>query len=634
MKNIRDLLEKKGEKAHKQAVAMGLKYKGFGYWVDPSTGQVTHKTEGDQLVSVDPDVTAEKAGKDVEGPGGAPSGGFGNAEGGLGASLNTFQNKQLPIGTGLNIQGVSPDGVAQAPNSDEGRWEPGPDGDNMVDDQELKSWNKPPKDSYVGKKNFYGWTAGPDGENYTKLTMQDMMKAALNMQDQSVDREGNIYEAEDPGAQTLYRKAMGFDKLSADDPSHVKRGAEAFQGASPSIQNNMMMKLMNRQGDKDGLNYALDRMPDKIADKKNRQERIKAANAGLDALVQDRDYDMSQRGEEIGSGIFGKVFESKDGKNVIKEGKIGPKELSILNKLKDVKEFPNLINAEIKSPFESVDDIYNYGSDSQQDAVDSDGGPAFFNNMPFADATIAMSKMQGRPYREVESELTSEGKQELMQKVHAARAAMHKLGISHNDMHGENFFVDDDGNPSILDLGMADDDPLTALMEGLGSLSGNDTQLTRDAQFKDRTPSPWGNEMNFIPDALRAKMEENVGNVREALSERLMDQFDPDDEDAFDGVENKLAQIMRGGIRLTPGRLADLREQMPFLEDNDTVLDLIKNLYDNVSQTETGQRMSNAFDRLNDDKVNLVRDRFTRKRQNKEIMTNYNKLKNALDPDD
>ena len=391
---------------------------------------------------------------------------------------------------------------------------------------------------------------------------------------------------------------------------------------------------MNRQGDKDGLNYALDRMPDKIADKKNRQERIKAANAGLDALVQDRDYDMSQRGEEIGSGIFGKVFESKDGKNVIKEGKIGPKELMILNKLKDVKEFPNLINAEIKSPFESVDDIYNYGSDSQQDAVDSDGGPAFFNNMPFADATIAMSKMQGRPYREVESELTSEGKQELMQKVHAARAAMHKLGISHNDMHGENFFVDDDGNPSILDLGMADDDPLTALMEGLGSLSGNDTQLTRDAQFKDRTPSPWGNEMNFIPDALRAKMEENVGNVREALSERLMDQFDPDDEDAFDGVENKLAQIMRGGIRLTPGRLADLREQMPFLEDNDTVLDLIKNLYDNVSQTETGQRMSNAFDRLNDDKVNLVRDRFTRKRQNKEIMTNYNKLKNALEPDD
>ncbi len=75
MKNIRDLLEKKGEKAHREAEAMGLKYKGVGYWVDPGTGQVTHKTEGDKLVSVDPDVTAEKAGKGVEGPGGgAPSG--------------------------------------------------------------------------------------------------------------------------------------------------------------------------------------------------------------------------------------------------------------------------------------------------------------------------------------------------------------------------------------------------------------------------------------------------------------------------------------------------------------------------------------------------------------------------------
>ena len=65
MKSFNQLIsEKKGQKAHKQAIAMGLKYKGFGYWVQPATGQVTHKTEGDQLVEVDPEVESEKADKD------------------------------------------------------------------------------------------------------------------------------------------------------------------------------------------------------------------------------------------------------------------------------------------------------------------------------------------------------------------------------------------------------------------------------------------------------------------------------------------------------------------------------------------------------------------------------------------
>ena len=69
MKRVNSFLsERKGEKAHKQAEAMGLKYKGFGYWVDPASGEVTHKTEGDTLVPVEPDVTAGMADKQQEGP--------------------------------------------------------------------------------------------------------------------------------------------------------------------------------------------------------------------------------------------------------------------------------------------------------------------------------------------------------------------------------------------------------------------------------------------------------------------------------------------------------------------------------------------------------------------------------------
>ena len=66
MKRVRDVLnEVKGEKAHKQAIAMGLKYKGFGYWLDPGTGQVAYKTENDTLVPVEPEQESELAGKFV-----------------------------------------------------------------------------------------------------------------------------------------------------------------------------------------------------------------------------------------------------------------------------------------------------------------------------------------------------------------------------------------------------------------------------------------------------------------------------------------------------------------------------------------------------------------------------------------
>ena len=52
MKTFKSLQEERGEKAYKEAIAMGLKYGGFGYWKDPRTGQTVYKTENDQLVPV------------------------------------------------------------------------------------------------------------------------------------------------------------------------------------------------------------------------------------------------------------------------------------------------------------------------------------------------------------------------------------------------------------------------------------------------------------------------------------------------------------------------------------------------------------------------------------------------------
>ena len=63
MKTLRQIQEERGEKAFKQAIAMGLKYGGFGYWKDPQTGETKFKTENDTLVAVEPEVSSELAGQ-------------------------------------------------------------------------------------------------------------------------------------------------------------------------------------------------------------------------------------------------------------------------------------------------------------------------------------------------------------------------------------------------------------------------------------------------------------------------------------------------------------------------------------------------------------------------------------------
>ena len=62
MKTFKGLQEERGEKAFKQAISMGLKYGGFGYWKN-AQGQTVYKTENDTLVPVEQEPEAELAGK-------------------------------------------------------------------------------------------------------------------------------------------------------------------------------------------------------------------------------------------------------------------------------------------------------------------------------------------------------------------------------------------------------------------------------------------------------------------------------------------------------------------------------------------------------------------------------------------
>ena len=137
---------------------MGLQYQGFGYWTDPKTGQITHQTQGGELkpysggkaelagAQTQPDPLKDKPGMqdDPTGP------------------------RQAP---GTGILGAPEPGTEQHPRG--GNWNPGPNGDNCVNDQ------RPPEDlaydTFVGKTNFYKWTAGAEGSNYKNIQVKDLL---------------------------------------------------------------------------------------------------------------------------------------------------------------------------------------------------------------------------------------------------------------------------------------------------------------------------------------------------------------------------------------------------------------------------------------------------------------------------
>ena len=157
---LQAFLEKKGEKAHRDAIAMGLQYKGFGYWADPNTGEAKYKTVNDQLVPVEPDIESELyKGDEKEKPGmmsGTPQQG-GMVQPGADAA-------QAPaIGTGSNISG----GLGVDANAPKKKgWDAGPDGDTCVGGQPREDV---PPDTFVGKTNNVNWTAGPDGSHAMEL---------------------------------------------------------------------------------------------------------------------------------------------------------------------------------------------------------------------------------------------------------------------------------------------------------------------------------------------------------------------------------------------------------------------------------------------------------------------------------
>jgi tRNA A-37 threonylcarbamoyl transferase component Bud32 len=182
MKTLKQIQEERGEKAFKQAMQMGLKYGGFGYWKDPHTGETTYKTENDALVPVAADEgETELAGKREDPSTESPGGGLG---------INKLLG-QLPGEPGEGILGSGQPGGEK-----ERGWRPGPEGDNCISDEDQPT-PEYPEDSFVGRTNYMKWRAGPNGDNITTIDMQ-------RMTEETVPNKPQVYKPQNPESKKLH----------------------------------------------------------------------------------------------------------------------------------------------------------------------------------------------------------------------------------------------------------------------------------------------------------------------------------------------------------------------------------------------------------------------------------------------
>jgi hypothetical protein len=154
--------------------------------------------------------------------------------------------------------------------------------------------------------------------------------------------------------------------------------------------------------------------------------------------------------KKLGQGTFGTVLLHPDG-TVVKRGIISDVEAAAIKKAGEAGVGPKLISAEI-GPKNGI----------------KTSAPVKMH-----DGRIAMSKVEGQPAEKVAGQ-TFNGVT-AADAFWKARAALHKTGIAHNDMHSDNVLVDKNGKGMIVDLGFAQISPKAALSEALGAFKAPST---------------------------------------------------------------------------------------------------------------------------------------------------------------
>jgi hypothetical protein len=205
--------------------------------------------------------------------------------------------------------------------------------------------------------------------------------------------------------------------------------------------------------------------------------------------------------------MFGTAILSPDGE-VVKRGMISRTEAAIVDKVGKADLGPKLIAADI-------------------------GGAARpkGTGVDLRNGRIAMSKVQGTPLGMKASRANADA-------YWKARADLHRMGIAHNDMHGNNILIDNKGKGRFVDMGLAQDNPKAALVEALGAFPGPKGK-SADSQF-----SSWGPGGNLISDVER----KNITPKQKANYLAFLEEDAPLAYKAYTNKERAIEKLRSFGI--------------------------------------------------------------------------------------
>ena len=296
--------------------------------------------------------------------------------------------------------------------------------------------------------------------------------------------------------------------------------------------------------------------------------------------IADPKYDMKRpAGKTLGQGNYGQAQMGYDKDSVLKrpiegntepKGNIGREEMAAMERMDGTPGFPRLLNKNVKEK----------GKEYEGD--------------------IAISLAKGQTLTKAKKGMSEKEQQDIHKKLIGLRKQMHQKGVSHNDMHTDNIFVDDDKNASVIDFGKAKIDPLAALGEAMGSLNGGDVAFhmtasggrLEDAGITDIKTDP---EMNEL-------LSGNHKNVMKRL-QKLRDSGESDDEDM-----TPFANFMQhsGGEHGVFDH-SQIKKDVKELANDDFVYELINMFYDGVGKDSTSDRMARGFRDLKNIKSRLGR---------------------------